>query len=81
MPSRRPRPFECNLVHEIVEITLREKPTGDPRAARALFVQCDQAECQYASRNESPCPLTLTLFAEEIEARAERARRRRDEAG
>jgi hypothetical protein len=81
MPSRRPRPFECHLVHEVVEITLRERPKGNPRATRALFVQCDQSECQYVSENQPPCPLTLTLFAEEIEARAERTRRRRDEAG
>jgi hypothetical protein len=80
MASRRPRPFECSVVSEVVEITLRERPSGNPRAARSLFVQCDQEFCQYVSENRPPCPLALHLFAEEIEARAERARRRRDEA-
>jgi hypothetical protein len=80
MASRRTRAFQCTVVNEQVEIALRERPSGNPRSARALFVHCDQEFCQYVSENRPPCPLELSLFAEEIEARAERSRRRREEA-
>ena len=80
MASRRTRTFQCNLVNEQVGIALRERPSGNPRSPRVMFVQCDQELCQYVSDNRPPCPLELQLFAEEIEARSERARRRREGA-
>ncbi len=34
-----------------------------------LFVQCSEVDCQYVDANEPPCPLTLGLFAAEVEER------------
>jgi hypothetical protein len=34
-----------------------------------LFVQCSEVDCQYVDANEPPCPLTLDLFAAEVEER------------
>ena len=45
------------------------------------MVQCDQEYCQYVGLNAAPCPLTLEMFADEIEERQERARRRQEEEG
>jgi hypothetical protein len=32
----------------------------------AQFVQCNQLDCQYADENRPPCPLSVVLFADEI---------------
>jgi hypothetical protein len=40
---------------------------------RGYFVQCDQTECQYVDENKPPCPLQVSMFAEEIRV-AEEAR-------
>lgn len=59
--------FFCGIVSETVTITLRRRKLvgGDGR----LYVQCSEADCQYVDANEPPCPLTLDLFAAEVEER------------
>ena len=54
------------------KITLKNKPSHGLRSKNELFVFCDQLECQYIDFNQSPCPLRLDLFAEEIEKRKDR---------
>ena len=69
--ARRPsKSFRCPVISETVTITLRQRPLlrGDAK----LFVQCSESDCQYVDANEPPCPLTLDLFAAEIEERAAR---------
>jgi len=66
-------------VSEDVEISLRNKPSLGRELKSELFVQCNQLECQYVDFNESPCPLRLDLFAEEIENRERKSRERRME--
>jgi hypothetical protein len=78
MSSRKTRDFHCGLVNETVKICLRNKPTAGLRSEHALLVICDQTECQYVDANKPPCPLTLSLFAEEIRPREELARLRRE---
>ncbi|MBN2419144.1 MAG: hypothetical protein JXL81_07150 [Deltaproteobacteria bacterium] len=41
-----------------------------------LFVRCNQSDCQYVDANQYPCPLTLDLFADEIERREAKSRDR-----
>jgi len=59
--------FPCGIVSETVTITLRRRKLmgGDGK----LFVQCSEVDCQYVDANEPPCPLTLDLFAAEVEER------------
>jgi hypothetical protein len=60
------------VISEDVSIALRRRSSfrGDGK----LYVQCSEVDCQWIDANEPPCPLTLTLFAEEIKAReAQRA--------
>jgi hypothetical protein len=71
--------YFCTVVSEDVEITLKNKPSLSRESKNELFVQCNQVECQYVDRNQSPCPLRLDLFAEEIEKREEKLRDRRME--
>ena len=78
MASKKPRTIECNVVNETVSIRLRSRRTGGFDGEAAPFVQCDQAECQYVDDNKPPCPLTLDLFADELQARQERAKTRRE---
>ena len=80
MSSRKKRDFHCDVVNETVKICLRNKPSTGPRSEHALLVMCDQAECQHVEGNKPPCPLTLSLFAEEIRAREESARLRRGDS-
>ena len=79
MTSRKARKFQCNVVDESVLIALRRKPSAGLNSKHVFFVQCDQSECQYVDANESPCPLNLSLFAEEIRAREEDSRQRRQD--
>ena len=75
MSRSRAREFECPVVSETVSIRLK-RSTGFGRAP-TYFVQCNQTDCQYVEENKPPCPLNVSMFAEEIrlgdEARAARA--------
>ena len=64
---------------EEVEIVLKNKPSHGLQSKTELFVQCNQSECQYVDLNQPPCPLSLELFAEEIEKREEKRRDRQME--
>ena len=79
MAKRREKDYFCTVVSENVEIALKIKPSLSPKSKNELFVQCNQLECQYVDLNQSPCPLHLDLFAEEIERREEKRRDRRME--
>jgi hypothetical protein len=77
LANRRKKDYFCTVVSEDVEITLKNKPPISRKSKDELFVQCNQLECQYVDLNQSPCPLRLDLFAEEIEKREEKRRDRR----
>jgi len=70
---RRPKDYFCTVVAEDVEIALKNKTPFSRELKNELFVQCNQLECQYVDLNQSPCPLRLDLFSEEIEKRGKRA--------
>ena len=72
MANRREKDFFCTVVSEDVKITLKNKTSISRESKNELFVQCNQPECQYVDLNQSPCPLRLDLFAEEIEKREEK---------
>ena len=73
MATRRGRDYFCTVVSEDVEIALRNKASLGRKFKNELFVLCNQPECQYVNLNQSPCPLRLDLFAEEIEKRKDRS--------
>ena len=77
MGNRREKDYFCGVVSEDVKVTLINKPSLGLKSSNELFVQCNQLECQYVDHNESPCPLRLDLFAEEIEKREQKRRDRR----
>ena len=77
MANRREKDYFCTVVSEDVKISLKNKPSLSLNSKNELFVQCNQIECQYVDLNQSPCPLRLDLFAEEIETREEKRRDRR----
>jgi len=79
LAKRREKDYFCTVVSEDVEIALKNKPSLSRESKNELFVQCNQLECQYVDLNQSPCPLRLDLFAEEIEKREEKGRDRRME--
>jgi hypothetical protein len=79
LPKRGEKDYFCNVVSEDVEIALKNKPSLSRESKNELFVQCNQLECQYVDLNQSPCPLRLDLFAEEIRKREEKRRDRRME--
>ena len=74
MSRCRRKNYFCTVVSEDVEIALKNKPSLSLKSKKELFVQCNQLECQYVDLNQSPCPLRLDLFAEEIEKREEKRR-------
>ena len=74
MAKRWGKDYFCTVVSEDVKIALRNKASIDRKYKEDLFVLCNQSECQYVNLNQSPCPLRLDLFAEEIEKRAEKLR-------
>jgi hypothetical protein len=76
---RREKDYFCTVVSEDVEIALKNKPSRSLESKNELFVQCNQLECQYVDLNQSPCPLRLDLFGEEIEKREKKRRDRRME--
>ena len=69
--------YFCTVISEGVKIVLKNKPYISHKPKNKLFVQCNQPDCQYVDLNQSPCPLSLDLFAEEIERREEKSRDRR----
>ena len=77
MVNRRGKDYFCVVVSENVEIVLKNKASRSLKSKNELFVQCNQLECQYVDLNQSPCPLRLDLFAEEIEEREEKRKERR----
>jgi len=77
LANPREKDYFCTVVSEDVEIALKRKPSLSHESRNELFVQCNQRECQYVDLNQSPCPLRLDLFAEEIEKRGKKARDRR----
>ena len=79
MSKCRGKNYFCTVVSEDVEIALINKPSFSRKSKNGLFVQCNQIECQHIDLNESPCPLRLNLFAEEIEKREKKRRDRRTE--
>ena len=64
--------FQCEVVSETVSVTLRRSTVIG--GSGKLFVQCSELDCQYVGANEPPCPLTLDLFAAEIQERMEQRR-------
>ena len=77
LAKRWEKDYYCAVVSEDVEIALKNKPSLSLESKNELFVQCNQLECQYVDLNQSPCPLRLDLFTEEIEKREEKRRDRR----
>jgi hypothetical protein len=75
LANPREKDYFCSVVSEGVEIALKRKPSLSHESRNELFVQCNQPECQYVDLNQSPCPLRLDLFAEEIEMRERKAQR------
>jgi hypothetical protein len=67
--GRKQRDYFCAVVSEGVKIALKNKAPISRELKRALFVQCNQLECQYVDLNQAPCPLSLDLFAEVIKKR------------
>jgi hypothetical protein len=80
MSSRKIRSFHCDVINETVGICLHRRPTAGLRSADALFVLCNQSECQYVEDNKAPCPLNLSMLAEEIREREERTRLRKEDS-
>jgi hypothetical protein len=76
LANPREQNYFCTVVSEDVGIALKRKPSLS-RGSNELFVHCNQRECQYSDLNQSPCPLHLDLFAEEIEKREKKAQDRR----
>jgi hypothetical protein len=79
LANRRQKHYFCTVVSEDVEICLKNKPSFTRESKNELFVQCNQMECQYVDLNQSPCPLRLELFGEEIEKREKGRREKRME--
>lgn len=77
MAKRWGKDYFCNVVSEDVEIGLKNKPSLGFESKNVLFVHCNQLECQYVDLNQSPCPLGLDLFTEEIEKREKKRRDKR----
>ena len=59
--------FRCEVVSETVTISLRRRTAFGGKSQ--LFVKCSEVDCQYVDANEPPCPLTLDLFADEVQER------------
>ncbi len=62
-----PKSFRCDVVSETVTITLRRRTVFGGKGQ--LFIRCSESDCQYIDANEPPCPLTLDLFADEVQER------------
>jgi hypothetical protein len=69
LPKQYRKDYFCSVVSEDVEIALKNKFFFSRESRNERYVQCNQSECQYVGLNQSPCPLSLDLFAEEIKKR------------
>jgi hypothetical protein len=76
LANRSEKDYFCTVISEDVKIALKNKASIGLNSKNELFVQCNQPECQYVDLNQSPCPLRLDLFTEEIEKREEKRRDR-----
>ena len=77
LANRKEKDYFCTVISEDVKIALKNKPYISREPKNELFVQCNQPECQYVDSNQSPCPLHLSLFAEEIKKREGKRRDKR----
>jgi hypothetical protein len=77
LANYRGKDYFCAVVSEDVKISLKHKRSFSRAAKSELFVQCNQLECQYVDLNQSPCPLCLDLFGEEIDNRERKRSERR----
>ena len=78
MANRKWEKYFCAVVSEDVEIALKSKFFFNGGNSKVVqLVQCNQLECQYVDHNQSPCPLRLDLFTEEIEKQEEERRDKR----
>ena len=57
------------MISQQIEATLRRRVFGE---AGSLFVQCSERDCQYFDINGPPCPLTVDLYAAELQELAAR---------
>ena len=78
MVGKKKQEFHCGVVNEAVKIHLCKKSKAGWRTRSVFFVQCNQSECQYVDENELPCPLSLSMFEDEIREREEEARQKRE---
>lgn len=67
MPRPPSKSFRCDIVSETVTISLRRRAAFGGQSQ--LFVRCSEEDCQYVDANEPPCPLSLDLFAAEVQER------------
>ena len=67
MPRVPTKVFGCKVISQTVHISLRRRLVVGGHGK--LFVHCSERDCQYVDSNEPPCPLTLDLFAAEIQER------------
>jgi hypothetical protein len=81
MARLKKQDYQCSVVNEVVQIHLCRKSTAGFRSRSEFFVQCDQSECQYVDSNQLPCPLSLSMFEEEIREREEKAQQNREDSG
>jgi len=67
VPRLTSKVFGCKVISQAVHISLRRRLVVGGNGK--LFVHCSERDCQYVDSNERPCPLTLDLFAAEIQER------------
>jgi len=75
LPKHFQKDFFCTVVSEDVKIALKRKPSFGPELKSEPFVHCNQLDCQHSDLNQSPCPLRLDLFSEELEKRGKAVER------
>lgn len=78
MASKRVRLYFCDVIHEEVRIYLRDKRRLVTQNQPAFFVQCNQEDCQYVDENKLPCPLNIAMFADEMKAKEEERKKRKE---
>ena len=79
MSKRYSKKFHCDVIHEAVKITLKNKPTRGLQVSREKTITCDQSDCQYVENMVPPCPLTLEIFKAELEEiEKEKVKRKED---
>jgi len=66
LPKEYRKDYFCCVVSEGVKIALKKRFSFSRESNNEHFVHCDQLGCQYLDLNQSPCPLNIDLFAEEI---------------